>query len=75
MAECYVCDACGVTITDPYKVKMKEFYIGCDFTEFGDFPVCCRVKKKIHLCDECYHALHELARRPIKEGTLNEKLE
>ena len=64
MAECYVCDACGITITDPYSVKMKEFYIGCEFTECGVFPAPRRAKKKVHLCDECYHALNELA----KEG-------
>ena len=28
MANAYVCDACGITITNPHKAKMKEFYVG-----------------------------------------------
>lgn len=63
MAKCYVCDACGITIEDPYEAKMKEFYIGCDFEIYGVFPAPRRVKKKVHLCDECYHSLHEIAKK------------
>ena len=63
----FVCDACGMTITNPYKVKMREFYTGCDFEIDGVFP--CNVRRfkhKIHLCDDCYHALHEIGKKTAK---------
>ena len=64
MAKAYACDACGMVITDPYKVKMREFYVGVEFDCGMAFP--CNVKtckSKVHLCDDCYHALHEIAKR------------
>lgn len=57
----YQCDACKKTIIDPYKVKMKEFYMGCHFDLFGVFPEDSKRKVKIHLCDNCYRALHLIA--------------
>ena len=39
MAKAYVCDACGVTMTDPYEAKMREFYVGTDFDYFGAFHI------------------------------------
>jgi hypothetical protein len=62
MAECYVCDACGIAITNPYTVKMKEFYVGCEFSEIGVFHARRHAIKKVHLCYECYHALNEIAK-------------
>lgn len=63
MAECYICDACGITINNPHAVKMKEFYVGCEFTEHRAFPKSTSKKVKVHLCDECFHALNEIAER------------
>lgn len=54
----YKCDACGQIIEDPYKMKMKEFYIRCTPTYLNyDFTK----KVKIHLCNDCYHNLNNLA--------------
>ena len=62
MAKAYVCDACGFTIENPHRAKMREFYIGMDI-DFGVASPCPRKRKiKVHLCDECYHALHEIAK-------------
>lgn len=59
MAKAYVCDACGLTMTDPHEENMREFYVGLDF----DGLLCpAKRKVKVHLCDECYHALHEIAK-------------
>lgn len=59
----YVCDACGVAMTNPHEAKMREFYVG--FEPFCGHMAFCnvKVKKKVHLCDECYHSLHEIAKR------------
>ena len=60
----FVCDACGMTITNPYEVKMREFYVGCEFEQSGVFPHNIRTfKHKVHLCDDCYHALHEICKK------------
>lgn len=67
MAKAYVCDACGITITDPYDVKMKEFYVGCSFESFGVLPSYSKRRINVHLCDDCYHALCEIATRK-KDG-------
>ena len=64
MAEAYVCDACGITITDPYNVKMKEFYIGwTSDSVVGLFSFKDKRRTKVHLCDDCYHALCEIAEK------------
>ena len=67
MAKAYVCDACGITITKPHNAKMKEFYIGYTY-EFGlAFPSFDKRRLKVHLCDDCYHALCEIATK-VKDG-------
>ena len=66
MSKAYICDACGLTITNPHDVKMREFYVGMDFDfELGlVFPRNIKTcKSKVHLCDECFHALREIAER------------
>lgn len=70
MAKAYVCDACGVAMADPYEAKMREFYVGVKFDYGHAFP--CNVKTpkcKIHLCDDCYRGLHDVAAR--KRGADN----
>lgn len=71
MARVYICDACGITIENPYKAKMKEFYIGCSFEGGGVFPSFDKRREKVHLCDDCYHALCEIAEK--KSGGNNGK--
>ena len=70
MGKAYVCDACGRTIQNPHEARMKEFYIGATF-EFGGvsfLPV--TNKTKVHLCNDCYHALREIAKKK-KVGEAN----
>ena len=70
MAKVYVCDACGVTMKDPYEVKMREFFVGMEFDYGQAFP--CNVKtckQKVHLCDNCYHALREIAEQKRRADT------
>ena len=44
----YKCDLCGKTIDDPFRQKMKEFYIdGLNFWRFTKI-------KKIDLCNDCF---------------------
>lgn len=65
MAKIYVCDACDSVIKDPHKLKMKEFYMRPTF-EFGNIDFIEDSQKiKIHLCDDCFHALNELAKKKL----------
>ncbi len=63
MAKAYVCDACGVTMANPYEEKMREFYVGVGY-DYHAYKVNVKTaKQKVHLCDECYHALYKIADR------------
>lgn len=42
----YKCDSCGRTIDNPYKVKMKEFYISYEYDYGIAFPYNYRKKQK-----------------------------
>lgn len=68
MAKAYVCDACSVTMENPYRENMREFYIGVDYAD--GLPVRTKRKVKVHLCEECYHALHVIAKRSVNDGNL-----
>ena len=62
----YVCDSCERIIDNPYILRMKEFYFAWD-AEYGKVPV--KSKHKIHLCNTCFRALHDIAnRRAEKNG-------
>lgn len=64
MAKAYVCDACGTTMTNPYEAKMRQFYVGVEFDYGMAFPCNVKTRKsKVHLCDECYHALKTIAKK------------
>lgn len=54
MSKEYVCDCCRKILENPYAVKMKEFYIGCECDSCGIFPVNRKITTKIHLCENCY---------------------
>ena len=69
MAKAYICDACGITMENPYEAKMREFYVGVEFDYGHAFPCNVKTRKfKVHLCDECYHSLNELAREKGSDG-------
>ncbi len=65
----YQCDCCNKVISDPYTVKMKEFYLGVDTDYFSGIaiPVECKSKIKIHLCDDCFKGLHVIAEKKERE--------
>lgn len=69
----YQCDSCNKVITNPYIVKMKEFYVGIDIEYFSQIgiPIESKRKIKIQLCDECYKGLNLIAER--KESEKNEQ--
>lgn len=66
----YQCDSCKEVISDPYTVKMKEFYVGVDTDYFSgiEIPVERKRKIEIHLCDDCYKGLHLIAERKEHEN-------
>lgn len=61
----YQCDSCKRTIIDPYREKMKEFYLESNYDCGMCFPVKRRRKIKIHLCANCYEGLHIIAKNKI----------
>lgn len=72
----YQCDSCNKVISDPYTVKMKEFYVGVmdiDCSSGIVIPIGSKRKIKIHLCDECYKGLNLigelLPKKPKKEDS------
>lgn len=65
----YQCDSCNKVITDPYTVKMKEFYLGVDVDCLSGtaIPIERKRKIKIQICDDCYKGLHLIAERKEHE--------
>lgn len=63
----YQCDSCNKVITNPYIVKMKEFYVGIDIEYFSQIaiPIERKRKIKIQLCDDCYKGLHLIAEKRV----------
>ncbi len=61
----YQCDCCEKVISDPYTVKMKEFYLGVDTDCLSGIaiPVERKRKIKIDLCDDCFKGLHVIAEK------------
>lgn len=61
----YQCDSCNKVITNPYIVKMKEFYVEIDIEYFSQIgiPIESKRKIKIQLCDDCYKGLHLIAEK------------
>lgn len=58
----YQCDGCSKVVEDPYTVKMKEF---CIEVSGGFIPTECNTKRKakIHLCENCFKGLHNIAKK------------
>lgn len=65
----YQCDCCNKVITDPYTVKMKEFYVGIDIEFFSQIgiPIESKRKIKIQLCDDCFKGLHFIAEKKERD--------
>lgn len=59
----YVCDCCNTIISDPYEVKMKEFYLRTKFDFGGAYPVETTDRRKIHLCGNCFNNLKNIANK------------
>ena len=59
----YICDSCGVEITEPHKVGMKEFCLSVSNCDIWQIFMPSKNKKKVHLCRECYRGLYILAKR------------
>lgn len=68
----YQCDSCNKVISDPYKVKMKKFYVGVDIDYFSgiEIPVERKRKIEIHLCDDCFKGLHVIAEKREHENNV-----
>ncbi len=64
MAKVYICDACGAIIEHPHNQTMREFHMDGSYEMGLVFATPSEIKKEVHLCDDCYHAL-----RLISEGT------
>lgn len=61
----YQCDGCGKVIKNPYKAKVREFFIGCNF-DFGmALPENSKRKTKVHLCEDCYHGLNTIGKSNV----------
>lgn len=72
MAQVFTCDCCKEVITNPYKLKMKEFYVGMYFdadlggnVELESMNV--KRKVKIHLCDDCWRGLRKIGMDVLKD--------
>lgn len=68
----YQCDSCNKVITNPYIVKMKEFYVEIDIEYFSQIgiPIERKRKIKIQLCDDCYKGLHLIAEKKEHENNV-----
>lgn len=67
----YQCDSCNKVISNPYAVKMKEFYVGMMDTDCSSgivIPIERKRKIKIQLCDDCYKGLHLIAEKKEREN-------
>lgn len=65
----YQCDSCNKVISNPYTVKMKEFYLGVDIDCLSGIAIPVKIKRKIkiQICDDCYKGLHVIAERKKRE--------
>lgn len=67
----YQCDCCNKVISNPYTVKMKEFYVGMMDTDCRSgivIPIESKRKIKIQICDDCYKGLHLIAEKKEREN-------
>lgn len=62
----YKCDSCGRMIKDPYREKMKEFYIVLD-DEFGIcIPRNRKRRTKVDICSECWWGLRQISEKALE---------
>lgn len=59
----YKCDSCGVEISEPHKVRMKEFCLSGSNCDIWQVLMPSKDKRKVHLCKDCYQGLYILAKR------------
>ena len=74
MSKVYKCDACEVMIDNPYKARMKEFYIGTQYDViWGMLPINCKDTTKVHLCEECYKGLKKIGQNIKNNEYINSR--
>lgn len=64
----YVCDICETIIDDPYATKMKEFCFTFSNCDIYQVPEETKIKKKIHLCNNCFEGFKSIAKQKAKGG-------
>lgn len=65
----YVCDICDRIVDKPYNVMMKEFRVGYEYYLLqGKVPKDEKVRKKIHMCPECWGDFLDICNK--REGKL-----
>lgn len=63
----YQCDSCRDIISDPHRVKMREFDLESVFDNGSYFHISCKRRGKIHLCDKCFKGLNKIALDAIND--------
>ena len=64
----FICDICGVPITDPYSARMREFCFTVSNCDIYQVPEKTKVREKIHLCNNCYKGFVAIAKEKAKRG-------
>lgn len=62
----YVCDMCGIVITDPYYAKMTQFCFTVSNSDIYQAPQKDKLKAKIHLCNNCFEGLKAIAKEKMR---------
>lgn len=62
MAKVYMCDACFNVMQNPFKCWMRVFRVEAYRDDGHYMPTKRKRKRKIHLCDDCFHALRKIAK-------------
>lgn len=58
----YICDVCETTVVDPHVARMREFCFTISNSDIYQVPMPDKVKTKIHLCNNCFESLKDIAK-------------
>ena len=63
--KCYICDICGRIMAkeEPFKLNMREFYIGFEIDEYGLYPTNTKRRAKTHICGDCFLQFKKLVEK------------
>lgn len=56
----YACDSCKRITPDPYRINMREFYVGVRFDLGQWLPANTSANRRVHLCPKCWKNLSRL---------------